>query len=90
MLSVIIPCFNEEEIIAKNTNKILNWSKNQDFETEILVVNNNSTDKTLEEINKFEDYEDVVRGHEPCRTLVSTLASASFGEAHGASTEASP
>jgi len=60
MLSVIIPCFNEEEIIAKNTNKILNWSKNQDFETEILVVNNNSTDRTLEEINKFEDYEDVV------------------------------
>ena len=38
MLSVIIPCFNEEEIIAKNTNKILNWSKNQDFKTEILAA----------------------------------------------------
>ena len=48
MLSVIIPCFNEEDIIAKNTNKILNWSKDQDFETEILIVNNNSTDKTLD------------------------------------------
>ena len=60
MLSVIIPCFNEEDIIAKNTNKILNWSKDQDFETEILIVNNNSTDKTLDEINIFKDYEDVV------------------------------
>ena len=60
MLSVIIPCFNEEKVIAKNTNKILNWSKNQDFETEILVVNNNSTDRTLDEINKFKDYENVV------------------------------
>ena len=60
MLSVIIPCFNEEEIIAKNTNKILNWSKDQDFKTEILIVNNNSTDKTLDEINIFKDYEDVV------------------------------
>lgn len=52
MLSIVIPCFNEEKIITQSIIKIDNWSKNQDFEIEILIVNNASTDNTYEELQK--------------------------------------
>ena len=52
MLSIIIPCFNEESIITQSIIKIDNWSKNQDFEIEILIVNNASTDNTAEKLRK--------------------------------------
>tara|TARA_B100001250_G_C19811542_1_gene795928 strand:+ start:1757 stop:2437 length:681 start_codon:yes stop_codon:yes gene_type:complete len=53
MLSIIIPCFNEEKVIFENINKILSWSNEQKFESELLLINNASTDKTLQEMDKF-------------------------------------
>ena len=52
MLSIVIPCFNEEKIITQSIIKIDNWSKNQNFEIEILIVNNASTDNTYKELQK--------------------------------------
>lgn len=52
MLSIIIPCFNEEKIITQSIIKIDNWSKSKDFEIEILIVNNASTDNTYKELQK--------------------------------------
>jgi len=59
MLSILIPCFNEENIIYENINKLLSWSTKQKFESEIIVINNGSTDKTESELRKFEE-EDAV------------------------------
>lgn len=53
-LSVIVPVYNEEKRIG-NLKKIINFFKNKNYSTEILVVNDGSIDKTLnvlENLNK--------------------------------------
>jgi glycosyltransferase involved in cell wall biosynthesis len=50
MLSVVVPAFNEEKFLPK----CLESLRNQDFKDfEIIVVDNNSTDKTAEIAKKF-------------------------------------
>jgi Glycosyltransferases involved in cell wall biogenesis len=60
MLSILVPCFNEENIIYENINKLLSWSTEQNFESEIIVINNGSTDKTESELRKFEEKDTVL------------------------------
>ena len=49
--SIIIPAYNSEETIEPCLEKIINESKK--FESEIIVVDDNSNDRTVEIINKF-------------------------------------
>ncbi len=51
LLSVIVPAFNEENQIVS----LLKSLKNQNFplKFEIIIVNNESTDRTVEKINEF-------------------------------------
>lgn len=51
-ISVIIPAFNAERTIEKCLKSILESTK-VSFELEVIVVNNNSTDKTCELVEKF-------------------------------------
>jgi dolichyl-phosphate beta-glucosyltransferase len=52
-ISVVIPCFNEERNICDNIRKINDYLK-QTFEFfEIIAVNDGSTDKTKEELQKI-------------------------------------
>ncbi len=44
MISVVIPAYNEEKVIARCLDAFVNQEIKQDFE--VIVVNNNSTDKT--------------------------------------------
>lgn len=51
-LSIIIPCYNEEKTIAELLNKI----KTVDtlgFDKEVIVINDGSTDKSLDVLNNF-------------------------------------
>jgi len=51
-----VPCFNEEETIAECLGYLINEkNKLDDFEVEILVVNDGSRDSTLEILQKFND-----------------------------------
>lgn len=53
-VSVIIPCYNEQEGIGKVIRDIpKKFLKKLDFEIEVIVVNNNSTDLTSSVINNF-------------------------------------
>lgn len=52
-LSVVIPCFNEERRLEKNLNIKLDYLKKQKYSWEIILVNDGSTDKTQQIINKF-------------------------------------
>jgi dolichyl-phosphate beta-glucosyltransferase len=45
-LSVIIPAYNEEKRLAKTLNSINGYLSKQNYDSEILVVDNNSKDKT--------------------------------------------
>lgn len=57
-VSVIIPAYNSEKTLKQCLNSVLN----QDFkEYEVIVVNNNSTDKTMEIIKEFEKKDKKVR-----------------------------
>ena len=51
-LSIIIPCFNEEKTIYEVIKKIL---KQVEINKEIIIVNDGSTDKTLNKIKKILD-----------------------------------
>jgi glycosyltransferase involved in cell wall biosynthesis len=51
MVSVIIPCYNCEAFIERAVNSVLN----QTFtDWELILVNNNSTDQTLPELNRLQ------------------------------------
>ena len=52
-LTILIPCYNEEESIAQVIEKVPKEKlRHLGLETEIIVVNNNSTDKTREVAEK--------------------------------------
>lgn len=52
-LSIIIPVYNGEEYIDKCISSLINQKTN--FKLEIIVVNDGSTDKTLEKLNNFKE-----------------------------------
>ncbi len=54
-LSIIIPAFNEEERLPETLNKIVAFVESQSFLTEIIVVDNASTDKTAKLLADFAD-----------------------------------
>ncbi len=52
-ISVVVPCYNEEQNIYRNLNKIKNHLEKNFKDFEIIVVNDGSTDGTVSEIEKF-------------------------------------
>lgn len=52
-LSVIIPAYNEEERISETLFDIDKYLKRQNYEYEIIVVNDGSTDKTAEVVGSL-------------------------------------
>ncbi len=47
-ISIILPCFNEERGLRKSIDEIMKASKENNFNPEIIVVDNASTDKSKE------------------------------------------
>lgn len=52
-LSVVIPCYNEEERIGKTLQTIASYFKDKPYEWEVIVVDNGSTDKTRNVAENF-------------------------------------
>lgn len=52
-LSIVIPAYNEEEFIGDCLNSILHEIEGKNYDLEIVVVNNASTDRTREIITSF-------------------------------------
>ncbi|KHE92953.1 MAG: glycosyltransferase family 2 protein [Candidatus Scalindua rubra] len=57
-LSVVIPAYNEERIIGNTLEKIISYLKTENFEYEIIVVIDGSTDSTAEVVKKYEQLMD--------------------------------
>ncbi|MEO8065986.1 MAG: dolichyl-phosphate beta-glucosyltransferase [Candidatus Doudnabacteria bacterium] len=53
-LSVIIPAYNEEKRIERTLLDVDGYLQKQNYEYEIIVVDNNSNDHTYEVVNKME------------------------------------
>lgn len=60
-LTLVIPAYNEELRIGKTLKGMIGYFKNQDFRTEILVVDDGSTDKTKQVVESFKGDEPPVR-----------------------------
>jgi dolichol-phosphate mannosyltransferase len=60
LLSIIIPCFNEEKTIGKIIQKIL---KIKDINKQLIVVNDGSIDKSFNLIKKYRSKIDVIINH---------------------------
>lgn len=52
-LSIVIPVYNEEAYIAEVLGKVLNSQLGEEWLKEVIIVNDCSTDRTIDEINKF-------------------------------------
>ncbi len=52
-LSVIVPAYNEENRLPKTINSIVDFLKKQSYESEVIIVDDGSTDKTVEVANKL-------------------------------------
>jgi glycosyltransferase involved in cell wall biosynthesis len=53
LLSIVIPAFNEEERLPNTLRKVMDFLETQDFESQVLVVDNGSTDRTSEITREF-------------------------------------
>lgn len=53
MITIVIPCFNEEKLISESIQKIYNFFEDKNYIFEVVVVNNGSTDQTLEVLNEI-------------------------------------
>ena len=45
-ITILIPCYNEEETITKCINNAFSFLRENKFNGEVLVVDNNSTDNS--------------------------------------------
>ncbi len=52
-LSIIIPAYNEESRLPQTLAQVLDFIQSQPFESEVLVVENGSRDRTLQIAQEF-------------------------------------
>lgn len=53
LLSVVVPCFNEQEVISLTFQRLVEVMGNRDFRLQIVFVDDGSTDRTAEIIASF-------------------------------------
>ena len=61
-LSIVIPAYNEEARLPDSLRAIINFVQTKSFEVEVVVVDNNSTDRTGAIIEEYAARYDFVRG----------------------------
>ena len=52
-LSVVLPAFNEETVIGRTLSKLDEFLKDQDYSWEVLIVDDGSTDQTVERVESY-------------------------------------
>ncbi len=62
-ISIVVPCYNEEAILAINLDAIINYleSKNHKYRWEILIINDGSKDKTGDIADEYANRYDAIR-----------------------------
>lgn len=60
LLSVVIPVYNEQEVLPEFHNRLSQVVDNIDMESEIIYVNDGSTDQTLPLLSELNESDDRV------------------------------
>ncbi len=60
-LSIIIPAYNEESRLPGSLQQVINFATSQTYPVEVIVVNNNSQDRTGQIAQEYVDRHDFVR-----------------------------
>jgi len=62
LVSIIIPCFNEEENINRTFDGLLELAENHEYDFEIIAIDDGSKDKTWDVIKKYAKKHDEIKG----------------------------
>ena len=60
-ISIIVPCYNEEEVLEIFYNKISEVAKKIDADFEFIFIDDGSNDKTLEILKEYSRHDERVR-----------------------------
>ena len=71
--SIVIPIYNEEEILLESVNSIISMCERTELTYELLLIENGSTDKTLEIAQSISNMNNSIKVH--------TLNQANYGNA---------
>lgn len=85
LISVLLPCYNEEAIIEANVNRIINYLENVGkYKWEIIIVNDGSKDKTGEIANNLSQQNNQTRViHHPVNLNLGRALQTGFCNAKG-------
>lgn len=61
LLSIVVPAHNEESRLPSTLEQVSDWQRRQPFSTEVLVVENGSTDRTAAVVRQFQRSHPTVR-----------------------------
>ncbi len=60
-LSIVIPAYNEESRLPRSLDQVIDFASSRTYPVEVIVVNNNSRDRTRQIAQEFADRYDFVR-----------------------------
>jgi glycosyltransferase involved in cell wall biosynthesis len=85
LISIVLPCYNEEAIIENNVNTILGYLKSLNkYNWEIVIINDGSRDKTGEIAEKLSKINDMVRViHHPVNMNLGHALQTGFSNSRG-------
>ena len=52
--SIVLPCYNEEQNIQETLDNVFAWIEKQNFDVEVVIVNDGSEDKTEDVLNALQ------------------------------------
>ena len=86
LISLLIPCYNEEALLKTNLNTVITYlkSKNDKYLWEIVIINDGSTDKTREIADSFENqYPNIRVIHHPTNLNLGNALQTGFSNSKG-------
>lgn len=84
LISVILPCYNEEAILKENLNTIVQYLREKNYKWEVLLINDGSKDRTGEIADECaKEIEDVRVIHHPVNLNLGRALQTGFRNADG-------
>ncbi|MCW5918002.1 MAG: glycosyltransferase family 2 protein, partial [Ferruginibacter sp.] len=85
-VSIVIPCFNEEAILAGNLDVIIDYMKEREnkYRYEIVIINDGSKDRTGEIADQYAEKYDFIRAiHHPVNLNLGHAMQSGFRHSKG-------